>query len=418
MKPSPLIAVPLALIFVLAGTTPVLAADPDRRRWTATWSAAMQEPVSDTIFIPPNWSEDGFDDQSVRQVMRTSQGGSEVRVRLSNRFGERPLRIASATIGRAGDGAAVRPGSLRALRFDHRSSTAIPLGADRSSDPVRLSVRPLERLTVTLYLAEPTGPSTFHFDGLTTTYRADGDHASDIGAGAYAGETSSSRFYVTGLDVAGGQGTVVTLGDSITDGDGSTPGTDRRYPDQLAKRLLASGRAYGIANAGLTGNLMLTDNPCFGQSAITRFQRDVAEQPGVRTVIVLLGINDIGGRGVSTPDCGSAPDITADDLIVGHRELIRSARSRGITAIGATMTPIKGTTYGWYTPENEAIRDEVNTWIRNSGEYDAVVDLDRALADPDDPDALRPEYAAEDRLHPNDAGMRAIAAAIDLDELE
>jgi lysophospholipase L1-like esterase len=188
---------------------------------------------------------------------------------------------------------------------------------------------------------------------------------------------------------------------------------DNRYPDELAERLLAAGRPLGVANAGIGGNRILTDAPGFGDRATARFERDVLSRPGIRTAIVLLGINDIGvGAGAEgTP-------ATAPDLIDGHRTLIRAAHARGVTIIGATILPYAGTIYpGYYTERGEQVRDEVNHWIRTSGEYDAVADLDRALADPADPDRLAPAYDGGDGLHPNDAGMRAMAAAVPLREL-
>jgi lysophospholipase L1-like esterase len=275
-------------------------------------------------------------------------------------------------------------------------------------------------LSVTLYFAEPTGPATFHEGALTTTYRATGNRRFDYGTAAFAGETSHSWYYLTGVDVAGGsrgsKGTVVAFGDSITDGYGSTHDATNRYPDELAERLVAAGTQLGVVNAGINGNKLLADSPCYGEQGLVRFQRDVLEQPGVRTAIVLLGLNDIGAGGFPDFGCGASPVVTAAQVIEAHRALIRAAHVHGVTIIGATLTPMKGA-YGYDTPENETARDAVNQWIRISGEYDAVVDLDRALADPADPDALLPAYDFGDHLHPNDAGTKAIAAAINLNTL-
>jgi lysophospholipase L1-like esterase len=217
------------------------------------------------------------------------------------------------------------------------------------------------------------------------------------------------------VDVSGhhaNRGAVVAFGDSLTDGSFSTPNADNRYPDELAERLVTAGRPLGVLNAGIGGNRVLTDAPGFGEKATARFQRDALERPGVRTVIVLEGINDIGmGEAAGTP-------VTAQQLIDGHRALIRAAHARGVRVIGATITPTKGVPYpGYYTERGEAVRDAVNHWIRASGEYDAVADFDRTLADPADPDRMRPEYDGGDALHPNDAGMHAMADAVDLDTL-
>jgi lysophospholipase L1-like esterase len=390
------------------------------RGWLGAWTTAQHHPIPGNEWDGPNWSLDGFANQSVRQVVRISTGGSHVRVRLSNRYGTKPLRVAGATIAKTGSSAAIRPGTLRPLTFGHRLSATIPAGAQATSDAVLLSVSALESLSVTLYFAEPTGPATFHEGALTTTYRATGNRRFDYGTAAFAGETSHSWYYLTGVDVAGGsrgsKGTVVAFGDSITDGYGSTHDATNRYPDELAERLVAAGTQLGVVNAGINGNKLLADSPCYGEQGLVRFQRDVLEQPGVRTAIVLLGLNDIGAGGFPDFGCGASPVVTAAQVIEAHRALIRAAHVHGVTIIGATLTPMKGA-YGYDTPENETARDAVNQWIRISGEYDVVVDLDRALADPADPDALLPAYDFGDHLHPNDAGTKAIAAAINLNTL-
>jgi lysophospholipase L1-like esterase len=362
------------------------------------------------------------------QVVRVSKGGTALRIRLSNRYGTSPLRVAGATVARSGDGAAIEPGSVRQLTFRGRISPTVPAGSEVASDPTLLRTRPLEKLTVTMYFATPSGPATFHEGGLTTTYRANGNHLRDLGGEAYAGETSHSWYYLAGVDVAGGRdrahpghdssaGTIVALGDSITDGAISTPGADNRYPDELAERLAAAGRPAGVVNAGINGNKLRTDSTCLGESALNRFARDVLDQPGIRTVIVLEGINDIGMAGQPDTGCGASPVVTAAEIIDAHRRLIRAAHAAGVRVIGATLTPVKGNEFGYDTPHNEEIRDTVNHWIRTSGAYDAVADFDRALADPAEPDAMLPAYDAGDHLHPNDAGMKAMAAAIDLDTL-
>jgi lysophospholipase L1-like esterase len=385
------------------------------RDWSGAWAAAQHKPAVGTDWDGPNWSVPGFADQSVRQIVRVTTGGTQVRIRLSNRYGTTPLRITGATVGKAGGGAAIRPGTLRRVTFGHSPATTIPTGREATSDAAGLVTAPLEKLTVTLYFATPTGPATFHEGGMTTTYRATGDHRLDHGAGAFAGETSHSWYYLTGVDVAGGSrraaGTVVAFGDSITDGFGTTPGADNRYPDELAERLAAAGTPMGVLNAGLNGNMLLTDSLCIaGEKALTRFGHDVVGRPGVRTVIVLLGTNDIG-LGDQDYGCGKFPVATEESLIRGHRELIRAAHANGIRIIGATLPPFKGAQI-YDTEEHEKVRDALNRWIRHSGEYDAVVDLDRVLADPDDPDALLPAYAHADNLHPSDAGAKAIADAI------
>ncbi|MFE9655528.1 SGNH/GDSL hydrolase family protein [Micromonospora sp. NPDC006431] len=388
------------------------AGAPSSADWRAAWIAAAHHPFEG--FGTPNWSVNGFTNQSLRQVVRVSAGGSTVRVRVSNRFGDRPLKVTGATIALAAGGAAVRPGSLRSLTFGRSTAAIIPPGGELTSDPAPLPTRALDSLAVTLYFAGPTGPATVHENATATTYRTAGDRRFDARAGAFA-ETSTSWYFLAGIDTAGqpghAHGVVVTFGDSITDGYGTTVDADNRYPDELAERLASGRRPMSVVNSGINGNKLLADSTCFGEAGVSRFGRDALDQPGVRAVVVLQGVNDIGGGGYPDFGCGASPVVTAEHVIDGHRQLIRAAHARGVRIIGATMLPMKDA-FGYDTPANEAVRDAVNTWIRNGGEYNAVADLDRALADPADRDALRPTYDSGDHLHPNDAGAAAIAAVI------
>jgi len=381
--------------------------------WVGAWASAPQPPIAES-FLGTNWSVDGFSNHTVRQVIRVSTGGSSLRIRLSNMYGTRTLRLTGASIAKAAENGAVRPGTQRPVTFGHHTSASVPAGQQMLSDAVWQSTSPLEKLTVTLYFAESTGPATFHEAGATTTYRAVGDHRFDAGSSAFS-EISHSWYYLSGVDVTGQispSGAVVTLGDSITDGVSSTPDADNRYPDELAERLVAAGKTMGVLNAGISGNRVLNDSPCFGEKATTRFQHDVLDQAQVRTVIVLEGINDIQASAASF-DCFAPHDqVTAEQLIEGHRTLIRAAHAQGIRMIGATITPYQGSWF--YTEQGEAVRDAVNDWIRTSGEYDAVIDLDRVLADPNNPGQIDPQYDAGDKLHPNEAGLHAIAEAVDI----
>ncbi|WP_220448631.1 SGNH/GDSL hydrolase family protein [Nonomuraea mesophila] len=298
----------------------------------------------------------------------------------------------------------------------------IPVGAEAVSEPVLLPVDPLDQLTVTMYFSRPTGPATFHDIAAATSYRAEGDHRFDHRGTAFTSTTTSSWYYLSGVDVlSGSRGAVVTFGDSVTDGTGSTPDADRRYPDALADRLVAAGLPLSVLNAGISGNRVLNDSACFGEKAVARFQRDVLDRPGIRTVIVMEGINDIGFHGAAEP-CFLPNDtpVTAEQLVEGHRTLIRAAHSRGIRIIGGTLMPFEGSFF--YNTDREAVRDEVNEWIRTSGEYNGVVDFERALTAPGKPDRLRREFNEHagqegDWLHPNDAGLAAMAAAVNLADL-
>ncbi|MFG3139923.1 SGNH/GDSL hydrolase family protein [Streptomyces sp. NPDC048211] len=394
-----------------AAAGPGAAQRPNPGSWQGGWAASPQAP---TEAFTPNWSQQGFADQTVRQVVRVSTGGTRARIELSNRYGGTPLRITGATVARTDNGASVEKGSVRQLTFGGHHSTTVPAGSDATSDAVPFRTRALESLTVTLYLAGPTGPATFHMMSSSTSYRARGDHRADRGGAAFT-ETSESWYYLTGVEVSGGgippRNGVVAFGDSITDGVGSTPDTDNRYPDELAERFAAAGRPRSVVNQGIGGNQVTNDTDWFGEKGVVRFEKDVLGEPGVGTVIVLEGINDIGASaagGVGAP----TPEVSVAQLIAGHRSLIRQAHARGIRVIGATLTPIKGSFYD--SPVNEAKRDAVNAWIRTSGAYDDVVDLDRAVSDPADRDSIAPAYDSGDHLHPGDAGYRAMAEALDL----
>ncbi|MDP9868979.1 MULTISPECIES: SGNH/GDSL hydrolase family protein [Streptosporangium] len=388
-------------------------------RWTGAWSAAVQQPSPGGLPGSSNWSQAGFKRQSVRQVIRVTGAGVAVRIKISNLYGTAPLTVSGATVAKAAAGAAIRPATLRPATFSLRPYTVIPAGQELVSDPIPLPVQALDRLAVTLYFQGATGPATFHDISSATSYRAPGDHRSDPRGTAFT-DSSHSWYFLSGVDVLSpaAQGAVVTFGDSVTDGTGSTLDADNRYPDQLAERLVAAGRPLTVLNSGISGNQVLADHPLFGESGLARFQRDVLDRPGVRTVIVMEGINDITYPG---------PVVTAEQVIAGHRELIRLAHARGIRVVGGTIMPFKGNPwlYPDGTPEpfaQEQVRDQVNTWIRSSGEYDAVADFEQALRSPTDPDRLRPEFNVRDgqegdRLHPNDAGLNAMAEAIDLSRL-
>ncbi|MEU4291556.1 SGNH/GDSL hydrolase family protein [Kribbella sp. NPDC026596] len=384
MKTTLLAALALAASSVL----PASAATHDG--WSAAWATAMQRPTANTA----NWSTTGFEHQTIRQTIRLSTGGRSLRIRLSNEYGTKPLHLTGVTVGER---------HLTAP-FHGSPRTTIAPGRTITSDPVKIPTVAGEQLTISLYVEGSTGPATFHEDGLTTTYATPGGHLHDDVVG---GETSHSVYYLTGVDVTGATGTVVTFGDSITNGHNSTVGADRRYSDALAERLRS--RRLGVANVGISGNLLLHELPCFGAQGTSRFESDALGQPGVRTVVVEEGENDIWDSEFNF-GCGSTPRVTADQIVAGYRSMIRSAHAHGVRIVGATITPFKA---DYMQPADfaraEAIRDQVNTWIRTSGQYDAVADFARAVGDPADEQRLNPAYDSGDHLHPNDAGYQALA---------
>ncbi|MFG2287908.1 SGNH/GDSL hydrolase family protein [Streptomyces sp. NPDC048595] len=380
--------------------------------WNAGWAAAVQRPSEG---FHKNWALEGFADQTVRQVVRVTGAGTSARVRLSNRYGTAPLEITGATLARTDKGPAVQDGTERRLTFGGAPSVLIPAGGELYSDAAEVTAAPFDSLTVSLYFGRPTGPTTFHAQAYATAYRAEGDRlmASDP---AVFGETTVSWYHLAAVELADGgparRDTVVVFGDSITDGFGSTVDGDHRYSDALAERLAERGTPRPVLNQGIGGNLLLSDSAWFGERAVDRFRRDVLDQPGVRSVIVLAGLNDIGFSEVDLPTYKPNPDNSAAELIAGYRTLIAMAHAAGVRITGATIMPFKGSEY--HTPKAEAKRREVNDWMRTSGEFDAVADFAAALADPDDPDALAPAYDSGDRKHPGDEGYRAMAAVIDL----
>ena len=382
-------------------------------RWITTWYAAPQ-PGWDSGFALPMNVPASLGRQSVRERLRVSAGGQRIRIVLSNRYGRQPLRVGGVRVALAHDArTANRAGPALPLTFGGQAAVSIAPGADATSDPVALAVPPLARLEVTSYLPDPTPVTSFHWGAQQTLAIEAGD---TLGMAAAAqGERIGGRLFTAAVlvEAAGTAGTVVALGDSITDGNGSTPDSDRRWPDALAERLQPYG--IGVANAGISGARLLRDG--MGQSALARFRQDVLGQPGVTDVIVLLGINDIGWPG--SPFAPGESQVTLEELAAGYRQLLAAAHARGVRMTVATLPPfegaLEGTPYaGHYSPAKERLRVRLNDWIRSAGIFDAVVDFDAVLRDPANPRRLRREAVSGDHLHPGDAGYRAMAAAIDI----
>ncbi|QES42768.1 G-D-S-L family lipolytic protein [Streptomyces venezuelae] len=416
------VATATATAVALALTAGAQASPAERHAsWTAAWASAPQRPSTG---FKPNWSEAGFDDQTLRQVVRVTEGGDRARIRLSNAYGSSPLRIESATIARTKEkgSASVEKGSLTPLTFGGKRGVTIPAQRQLVSDAGKLDLQPFESVTVTLHLSGTTGPATFHAQSFATSYRADGDHTADTGGRAF-GESTESWYYLSGVDVGGSPAArtakkrdgVVLFGDSITDGFASSTDRDRRWSDALAERLEKAGEPRPVLNSGIGGNMVLNDSAWYGEKSANRFARDALDLPGVGTVVVLEGLNDIGYSETDKPTYKPAPVVSARELINGHTELIRKARAKGVRIVGATLLPLGGSDH--YGKHAAAVSDEFNDWVRTSGEYDAYVDFDKALADPRDPERIAPAYDSGDHLHPNDAGYRAMARAVDLETL-
>jgi lysophospholipase L1-like esterase len=405
------------------GSATAVAPSHDGHAWTGTWAAAPTTAPAANVMT--------FENQTIRQLVRLSIGGDTLRVRLSNEFGDEPLVIGAAHVGRAavaGSATQIADGSDRTLTFGGRSAVTIPPGAPALSDPVDLQVAARSDLVVSLYLPERTEGTTIHASAFQQNVVATGDVTGEPDLAVAPSAVIEQWYFLTGVSVRTGRpaaASIVALGDSITDGANTTVNADQRWPDLLSERLRseAGPRHLGVLNAGISGNRLLHDpNPppdsdaedfaaFFGPSAVRRFDRDVGAQPGARYVVVLLGVNDIGHPGTIAPETEA---VSAADLIGGYRQLIARAHERGLKVFGGTITPFRGDTFGFFSPEHEAIRQEVNGWIRTSGEFDAVIDFDTALRDPDQPDRLFARFDSGDHLHPNDAGMRALAGAVPL----
>lgn len=400
-----------ALVMATAIALPAHAQD---NGWIATWGAAPSTPFPADGPFPPT---PGFENQTIRQIVQVSVGGDQVAVRLTNEYGTAPLEIGAARIGLAGADGAIVPGSERVLTFSGLESATIPPGAPLVSDPVDLAVDDRAQLSVSIYFPGDTGPCTCHPLGLQTAYVSEpGDHTGEAFEPA---ETVTVRAFLSGVMVTPAQPgrTIVALGDSITDGEGSTLGANRRWPDYLSRRLLArdDDAAWGVVNMGISGNRLLA--PGAGDAALTRFDRDVLSVPGLAYIVLFEGVNDISfslGRLV-LPDgfeLPPQPKITAADMIAGYRQIIARAHARGVKVYGATISPFKGVPT--WTEEGEAVRLEVNEWIRTGGAFDAVLDFDAVLRDPADPSVMREGLHSGDFIHGSDAGYEAMAESIDL----
>jgi lysophospholipase L1-like esterase len=391
----------IALVAVLAaGLTSGLAAagtlDRAGSTWAGTWEAAPASGVDNT----PN----GYPNYSIRNVVHTSVGGSEARIRLSNRYGTSPVTFGHVTVGVLARVGTADAASLITVKFHGASSISVPAGADIVSDPVPLKVPSNSNLLVTTFVPTPSGPVTYHPLAMQTSFfTRNGDHTADTWGTAFT-ETTSVWHYVTGVDVLGpAKGTVVTLGDSITDGYGSTPNANHRWPNYLAERL---GQRYGVSDAGISANRLLLDGGAGGEAAIKRLDEDVLSRTNVHSMIVLLGVNDIQ----------QDPHQLDPTKIEGAlQDIATRAHAKGIRTIASTILPFEG--WGVWTPQLESVRAAVNQWIRTSHVYDTVVDFDQVVRDPADPQRMLPAYDCGDHLHPGDAGYQVMANAVDLNSL-
>lgn len=383
-------------LFIFA-VQPICAAKAPAVPWTATWSTA---PVGIDV---------NLNNQTIRMMLRTTIAGDQVRIRISNRYGTDSLSVGAAHVALHQQGPSIVPGSDRPLSFGGKASMVIPPGGYALSDPVDLKVPQLGDLAVTIYMPGNYSRATAHGSGLRTTYISSaGDFTS--AADFPSSSTTLSYYWLTDVYVATKKTprVIVAFGDSITDGARSTPDTNNSWPGILGKTLLTKSKHSDTAvlNEGIGGNRVLHD--VAGSNALARFDADVIDQPGVSTVIILEGINDIG-----SPDRPNSlyrdQAVTAEDLIQGMQQLIARCHMHNIKVIGATLTPYAGAAY--FSNAGESKREALNQWIRSSNAFDAVIDFERAVMDPAQPGHFAPQYDSGDHLHPGDAGYQAMADA-------
>ena len=371
-------------------------------RWVGSWATSQQIPEDRNALAPHD-----LDDATLRQSVHLSFAGAPLRVRLSNAFGTTPLHITAAHIARTvkPGGDAIEPGSDTVLHFSGASEVTIPAGAEYVSDPVSLAAADM---TISLYFDTAPAQQTSHPGSRTTSYLLHGNHVAD--AALPGAKTFEHWFNIAGIDVQGGQGAVTVIGDSITDGRGSTTNGNDRWTDDLARRLAATGRKVGVLNHGIGGGHVLLDG--LVPNAMSRLDRDMLAQPGAHWLIVFEAINDIG---TFDPD-GTRPRAAHDELVrqltTAYSQMIEKAHAAGLKAYGATITPFMDC--GPYHPKpiTEADRIAVNAWIRTH--FDAVLDFDQVARDPARPDHLNPAYDSGDGLHLSPPGYQALAASIPL----
>lgn len=399
-------ALVLGLVVV---SQPPAAAQGGGAQWVTTWHTAVVPRAA----MPPQQGQGqpplNFNNQTLRQVVHVSLGGDRIRVVLSNAFGTEPLMVGAAGVALRQKDAVIAAGSSRPVTFDGRRSVSIPPGAVMLSDTVALPVPALTDVVVDIHVPGDTGagasPLTTHGNARQTSYVSTaGNH---VGAAELpVATTTPGWFFLTRVEVAatGPVGVIAGLGDSITEGNGSTPDTNGRWPDYLAKRLMArTGPKFGFANGGIGGNRVLSGGT---PNALARFDRDVLAQPGVTHVVFTEGINDLR---ITAQNPNSIP---LADLIAGHKQIIERARAAGLKIYGGTLVPYEGT-MGW-TKETEEIRVALNNWIKTGKAYDAFIDFDAAIRDPAQPSRILAKFDSGDHLHPNNAGYEAMANAIDL----
>src|SRR5438874_4583662 len=384
--------------------------------WIATWATSPQSGT-------PNPREPllNVDNQTVRERLLVSIGGSQIRLRLSNECGSSPLLIGAVSVAIPTDASYVKRESIQRVTFEGRNSVTIPSGAPVLSDPIVFPVKSGTEISISIYFPKRVATPTLHafaFKHAVISQPGNFTHAEKIAAAAKS--TASISLGAVLVPAEPSERLVVAFGDSITDGDGSTVDADNNWPNDLIRRAANTSKtsALAVVNEGIVGNRLLRDGDIFGISALARFDRDALVPAGVTHIVLLEGLNDICFPGAKMDGqylADPAETRSAQDITDAYRQLISRAHARGIKVIGATITPCEGVEIpGYYSEAKEETRQTVNKWIRTSGTFDSVIDFDAVVRDHNHPSQLLPKFTSKDHLHPNDEGYKAMAASIDL----
>ncbi|HZP04424.1 MAG TPA: SGNH/GDSL hydrolase family protein [Terracidiphilus sp.] len=418
MKPSWKFLAP-TILFSMMSRVPAQAPAPiasETGTWVVSWGASEQIPEPQNA-LPP----DDLHDATVRQIVHLSVGGPTLRVHLSNAFGIEALHFTSVHVAKplSSASSAIDPASDRALKFAGSEEVTVPPGAEMVSDPLQYPVAPLSDVAVSFHLDAPPSRETGHPGSRATSYYVHGDAvaAANLTDPMHTDPKHVDHWYqLSEIDVqaALGAAAVVALGDSITDGHGATTNGNDRWTDVLAQRLQASPqtRNIGVSNQGIGGNHLLTDG--LGPNVLARFDRDVLAPTGVRWLIVFEGVNDLGGLARDGEVLPAAHAMRVQQVIAAYQQIIARAHAHELRVFGATITPYVGSNYYHPGPLSEADRQAVNDWIRSPGHFDAVIDFDAAVRDPQHPDQLLPSYDCGDHLHPSPGGYKAMGDLIPL----
>ncbi|MBD1220139.1 SGNH/GDSL hydrolase family protein [Acinetobacter seifertii] len=404
-----------ATLFSLVLFMSVAQAEVPKHQWITTWAASPQKVWNKDFFFPTLIPEQ-ISNQTIRQVSQISLGGEAVRLVFTNQYGEQPLYIDQTTIGLA-NAASLKSKSTYPVYFSGQLKARILPGKQLISDPIQLPVPDHAQLVVNSFIQKPTTFKTFHWDAKQTSWLISGNQTTNFTTPTDA-KTTTARLLLSAIEVKPKQKAqvVAVIGDSITDGATATLDANSRWTDFLAKRL--SAHQVAVINSGISGNRLLTDG--MGDSVLKRLNSEVFQYSGVKTLIVLIGINDISWPGTAFASKQQIPSFEA--LTEGYQRVVREAHQQGIQVIGATLLPFSGALPNtpldnYYQPNKDQLRQHINQWIRTSHTFDGVLDLDNGLKDPKHPDRLNPIYDSGDHLHPNDRGNQHMAELVQLDQI-